>query len=65
MQENIYISPEAKYFMKRIFINSEERAKIEELEKFDFLCGAEFIPALMPISTINCPPSISFLKLNF
>lgn len=51
--------------MKRIFINSEERAKIEELEKFDFLCGAEFIPALMPISTINCPPSISFLKLNF
>lgn len=61
--EHVNISPQAKSLIEGLLINKpEKRMTLEELRMHGFLRNSQTVPKLMPISTLACPPSASFLK---
>ena len=61
--EHISISPYARNLIENLLINKpEKRLTLEEIRGHSFLRNAQNIPKLMPISTLACPPSATFIK---
>lgn len=57
------ISPSARDIICRILITEPtKRLSIDEMLSHDFLANTNSIPKLMPISTLACPPSTTFVK---
>jgi len=60
--EHVTISSEAKKLIKSILITDpKQRPTVEEILQHDFLTKCK-IPKLLPVSTLACPPSASYLR---
>ena len=60
--EHVTISKEAKSLIKSILVTDpSRRPSIDELLAHDFLNKCK-IPKLLPVSTLACPPSASYLR---
>jgi len=60
--EHVTISPEAKDIIKSVLINDpKQRLTVDEMLDHAFLKKCK-IPKLLPVSTLACPPSASYLR---
>lgn len=60
--EHVTISPEAKQLIKSILITDpKQRPTVSDILKHEFLTKCK-IPKLLPVSTLACPPSASYLR---
>lgn len=60
--DNVSISSAAKNLIKRILhIDPAKRLSIEEIINHDFFKSGS-IPKLLPVSTLACPPSASYIR---
>jgi len=61
--EHVQISPYARNLIENLLMNKpEKRLTLEEIRTHSFMRNTQNIPKLMPISTLACPPSNTFLK---
>ena len=61
--EHITISPQAKNLITRILTSDPaKRPTLDEIANHEFLNMGGTIPKLLPVSTLACPPSASYLK---
>jgi len=61
--DNIPISENAKDLIRKILVtNPEKRLTLDEILQHPFIDHGGPIPKLMPISTLACPPSASYMK---
>eukprot|EP00826_Nyctotherus_ovalis_P007961 TRINITY_DN1205_c0_g1_i1.p1 TRINITY_DN1205_c0_g1~~TRINITY_DN1205_c0_g1_i1.p1 ORF type:complete len:290 (-),score=38.61 TRINITY_DN1205_c0_g1_i1:560-1429(-) len=61
--EKVYISAEARSLIAKIFNpDPSKRPKIEEILAHPFLSQFKHTPKFMPVSTLACPPSESYVK---
>ncbi len=60
--EHVTISPEAKKLIQSILVTDpKKRLTIDEILSHPFLTKCK-IPKLLPISTLACPPSASYMR---
>jgi polo-like kinase 1 len=58
----VTISSEAKNLIKGILVGDpRERLTIEEIFEHKFLTKSN-VPKLLPVSTLACPPSASYMR---
>lgn len=61
--DKLYISAEAKTLIAQMLsADPSRRPRLEEIQTQDFLAQYERMPKLMPVSTLACPPSESYVK---
>lgn len=61
--DHISISPQAKDLITKILnLDPSKRPTLDEILAHPFLHADGTIPKLMPVSTLACPPSASFMK---
>lgn len=63
--ENVAVSPQARTLVTQILVTDPaRRPTCEQILASDFLNQGNSIPALMPPSTLSCPPSKAFLQTH-
>ena len=61
--DHVTISSSARDLISRILnIDPLKRPSIDQILAHDFLLNAGSIPKIMPVSTLACPPSSTFIK---
>ena len=61
--DNIIISPAAKNLVQRLLvIDPSKRLTLDEIASHEFMTGTGPIPLLLPVSTLACPPSATYLR---
>lgn len=61
--EHVTISSAAKSLIHKILnLQPEKRPTLDEILNHEFLANHNCLPRLLPISTLACPPSSSFVK---
>ncbi|KAM3141863.1 hypothetical protein pb186bvf_005949 [Paramecium bursaria] len=59
--DNITISPQAKNLIQKILqTDPSKRPTLDEIQQHEFFIGN--IPQLLPVSTLACPPSSTYLR---